>query len=121
MKPYALIASANTTESHRCQRILLNLGYQVQVVTTGARAQVQLAFTTPDLILLDMDLPDVPGEVVLRQINAQRRLDTTTLILFSLSTEFSPETHRKAPAYTVAHPVNTQQLSALAANPSSAT
>ncbi|MCB2178458.1 response regulator [bacterium] len=120
MKPYALIATGNTTEANRCQRILLNLGYQVQVVTTGARAQVQLAFSTPDLILLDMDLPDMPGEVVLRQINAQRRMDTTALILFSSSVEFIPEVHRKAPAHNLAHPVNLQQLSTFAASLSSA-
>jgi len=115
MKPYALIATGNTTEAKRTQQTLLNLGFQVEVVTTGSRAQVQLAFTTPDLIILDMNLPDMPGEVVLRQINAQRRLESTALILLSTGVEFPSKTKRPASATKIAHPVNPEALSALVA------
>jgi DNA-binding response OmpR family regulator len=116
MKPFALIATGNITEAKRTQQALLDLGFQVEVVTTGARAQVQLAFSTPDLIILDMNLPDMPGEVVLRQINAQRRLDTTALILLSTGVEFPSQPRRLAAATTIAHPVNPDALAALAAN-----
>jgi len=116
MKPYALVATGNTTEAKRTRQALLHLGFQVEVVTTGARAQVQLAFTTPDLIILDMDLPDMPGEVVLRQINAQRRLDTTALILLSTGMDFPNDMQRRAAATTIAHPVNPEALAALAAD-----
>lgn len=116
MKPYALVATGNTAEAKRTQQALLNLGFQVEVVTTGARAQVQLAFSTPNLIILDMNLPDMPGEVVLRQINAQRRLDTTALILLSTGVEFPSQPRRLASATTIAHPVNPRALAALAAD-----
>ncbi len=116
MKPYALIASGNTTETKRTRQTLLSLGFQVEVVTTGSRAQVQLAFSTPDLIILDMNLPDMPGEVVLRQINAQRRLNSTALILLTTGVEFPSQPRRLAFTTTIAQPVNPKALSALAAN-----
>lgn len=116
MKPYALIATGKPAEAKRCQQTLLKLGYQVQVVSTGARAQVQLAFTTPDLIVLDMDLPDMPGEVVLRQINAQRRMDATALILLADWPVSIDEEDRKAPSHTVTYPINAEKLAAFAAD-----
>lgn len=116
MKAFALVVTGKGDKARLYKQALQSAGFVVEVVSTGARAQVQLAFTTPDLIILDMDLPDMPGEVVLRQINAQRRLDTTALILLSTGMEFPNDTQRRAAATTIAHPVNPEALAALAAD-----
>ena len=43
-------------------------GYRTLVASTGAQA-IQIAITAkPDLILLDLDLPDLTGEAVARKI-----------------------------------------------------
>jgi DNA-binding response OmpR family regulator len=81
MKPYGLIITGDTEKARCYKKTLGEVGFQVQSVTTGARAQVQLTFTTPDLIVLDLQLPDIPGEVVLRQIKACPRLKKTRLYL----------------------------------------
>lgn len=83
MKPFALIIIGNSEQARRYKKAIDGVGFQVQAVTTGARAQAQLTFITPDLIVLDLHLPDIPGEVVLRQIKACRRLADTHLILLS--------------------------------------
>jgi len=91
MKPFALIIIGNAEQARRYKKAIDGVGFQVQSVTTGARAQAQLTFTTPDLIVLDMHLPDIPGEVVLRQIKACRRLADTHLILLSAGHSLSEE------------------------------
>lgn len=91
MKPFALIIIGNAEQARRYKKAIDGVGFQVQSVTTGARAQAQLTFTTPDLIVLDMHLPDIPGEVVLRQIKACRRLADTHLILLSAGNSLSEE------------------------------
>lgn len=113
MKPYALIAAGDPRQARHYQQALRSAGFQVQTVTTAARAQIQLAFSTPDLIVLDMLLPDLPGEVVLRQIDAQRRFDSSTLILLSIEKTSTRKIERQAPAHAFNQPINSAKLVSL--------
>jgi CheY-like chemotaxis protein len=45
--------------------------WQLDIAATGAEALVQSAATPPDLILLDMNLPDMSGLDVLRTLRAR--------------------------------------------------
>lgn len=112
---YALVIVNLPQYTEDIERALNQAGYQVQVITTGSRAQIQLAFTTPDLIVLDLNLPDIPGEIILRQIKAQSRLRQSHLILLSEETQTGNEPHNPANV-TIVKPVNFQQLGELAAN-----
>ena len=94
MSAVALIVTGKQEQARILRQALTAAGFQPECVSTGARAQVQLAFSTPDLIVLDIDLPDMPGEVILRQINAHRRLDTSVLFLISSDGRFGIETGR---------------------------
>ena len=111
---YALVIANSIKNPGKLQRTLTQAGYQVQCVSTGSRAQIQLAFTNPDLIVLDLNLPDIPGEVILRQIKAQRRLDDTHLILLSEDAQSAKETKDLADLILM-KPVNTEQIGELAA------
>lgn len=112
---YALVIANHPINTEKIQRALSKAGYQVQVIKTGSRAQIQLAFTTPDLIVLDLNLPDIPGEIILRQIKAQSRLRQSQLVLLSEETQPRLETHDLA-NLTLIKPVNAQQLGELAAH-----
>ena len=57
---YALIVTGNREHARSYSQALARAGFNTQIVATGARAQVQLAFTRPDLVILDMNLPDMP-------------------------------------------------------------
>ena len=113
MKPFALIIIGNSEQARRYKKAIDGVGFQVQSVATGARAQAQLTFTTPDLIVLDMHLPDIPGEVVLRQINACRRLENTHLILISAGKNLS-EDGPPALSTILERPVRPAELASLA-------
>jgi DNA-binding response OmpR family regulator len=111
---YALVIASPVKYSGRLQRALTQAGYQVQCVSTGSRAQIQLAFTNPDLIVLDLDLPDIPGEVILRQIKAQPRLDHAHLILLSEDAQTARDTKDLADLILM-KPVSFEKLGDLAA------
>ena len=114
MKPYALVITGNLEKARHYQKALGDVGFQVLSVTTGARAQVQLAFTTPNLIVLDMRLPDIPGRVVLRQIHACQRLEKTHLILLSTSQNFLEDSSHPAPIRIIDRTVSPTDLASLA-------
>ncbi len=72
-----------------------------------------MAFSTPDLILLDANLPDMPGEVIVRQINAHQRLDTTVLFLIS-DDGFTDISQGRLQTYNFAQAVDPKVLASLA-------
>ena len=115
MKALALIVTGKADKARLYKQALQTAGFVVEVVSIGARAQVQLAFTTPDLILVDIDLPDMPGEVVLRQINAQRRLDASVLFVLSSDGSFNTRTSRLL-TYAFAQAVDPKVLASLASD-----
>jgi DNA-binding response OmpR family regulator len=115
MNAYALIVTGNHKQAKYYQQALQSAGFQAEYVSTGARAQVQLAFTTPDLILMDCNLPDMPGEVIVRQINAHRRLDTSVLFLVS-SDGFSDLCQGRLQTYNFAQAIDPRVLASLAAD-----
>ena len=115
MNAYALIVTGKADKARLYKQALQSTGFVVEVVSTGARAQVQLAFSTPDLILVDIDLPDMPGEVILRQINAHRRLDAAVLFILSSDGSFSTGTNRLL-TYAFAQAVDPKVLASLASD-----
>lgn len=57
----------------------------VTTVDTGARALARLAERTPDLVLLDLGLPDVPGLEVLRLMRAAKGWHAVKILVFTAS------------------------------------
>jgi two-component system cell cycle response regulator DivK len=56
------------------QHVLESQGYTVVKATTGQEALQQLKDSVPDLILMDVQLPDIDGMILVRIIRAK---DTT--------------------------------------------
>ena len=72
--------------------ILQHLGHATLEATTGADA-VRLALQQPpDLILMDVHLPDLDGTEALRRLRAHRALDATPVVAVSASV--MPEQHQ---------------------------
>lgn len=63
--------------------ILLNAGYEVHVSCTGADAFKRLPKVLPDVILLDMQMPDISGVIMLSFIRRMTRLKRTKVIIVS--------------------------------------
>jgi DNA-binding response OmpR family regulator len=56
-------------------------GYQPLVADTGAAALAWISATRPDLILIDLGLPDIPGESVIESLKADPRTREIPIIV----------------------------------------
>jgi DNA-binding response OmpR family regulator len=57
------------------------IGFQTEVIRAGDKALERLKELTPDLVLLDLHLPNVAGTDILKQIRADERLVKTRVII----------------------------------------
>ncbi len=71
VKQYTILA-VDDYEPHRyaLSRILQKAGFDVLTAATGAETLAQAAAAHPDLILLDIGLPDIDGLEVCKQLKA---------------------------------------------------
>lgn len=69
------------------QAILSSKGHRTTVAGSGAEALARMAEVPPDLVLLDLGLPDVPGLEVLRHLRAARAWDHVRILMLTASHE----------------------------------
>ena len=112
---HALLITDKEPLARLCREALELAGFQVQLETTGARAQVQLAFTHPDLVVLDFNLPDMPGEVILRQLRAYKHQPRPRLILLVEESVPAPAKPKVTPEGILSQPFAAPELTSLAA------
>ena len=59
--------------------LLRSRGYEVEIAGTGAEALRLVAERTPDLIVLDLGLPDLEGTEVCRRVRAESKVPIVVL------------------------------------------
>lgn len=88
---YALVVEDDPLVAELFRRALQDAGFQAEVMENGHKAQAQLVFTTPDLVVLDIHLPSLSGAVLLRQVRGQQRFWHTRIIVVSGDMEAAKE------------------------------
>ena len=66
-----LIIEDDTGFATSMKRLLINAGYEAEIADTGLSGLEQLAFASPDLVLVDINLPDMTGHEVIRTAREQ--------------------------------------------------
>ena len=112
--PYALVVEDDPLVAELFRRALQDAGYQADVLENGHRAQAQLAFTTPDLIVIDLLMPTMSGGVLLRQIRGQQRLWHTRVIVATGDGD-AAEPLRPVADEVLIKPIGYEQLRSVAA------
>jgi DNA-binding response OmpR family regulator len=79
--PLALIIEDNEGVAEVCRVALEQAEFEVEHVSNGPAALDYLGAFTPALILLDLHLPHVSGQQILKHIRSQERLAQTRIIL----------------------------------------
>ena len=66
-----LVVDDNDMVRSVAQQMLVALGYEAAVVDSGERALEEFSESNFDLILLDLDMPEMSGPELLRQLNEE--------------------------------------------------
>ena len=78
---FALIVEDNKDLAGIFATALQTAGFQTQIAEAGDIALTQLTSITPDIVVLDLNLPRVPGMEILHHIRANPRLQNTQVII----------------------------------------
>ncbi len=79
-EPYILAVDDNQDNLILIGCVLENLGYPYLCANSAQEALLLLEHYQPDLILLDIVLPDIDGLQLLRQIRGDQRIHQTTTV-----------------------------------------
>jgi two-component system cell cycle response regulator DivK len=72
-EPRILVVEDNEKNMKLVRDVLLAAGYRTLEATTGGQAVVLATEHSPDLVLMDIQLPDIDGVEVLRRLRADAR------------------------------------------------
>ncbi|MBN1454532.1 MAG: response regulator [Anaerolineales bacterium] len=88
-------------------------GYEVEVAKDGAVAQKRLAEIVPDLIILDLHIPHVSGDKLLKLIRSDKRLSKTRVFLATADANMASQLMDQA-ELVLLKPISLMQLRELA-------
>lgn len=87
--------------------------FEIEVVKDGQAALTRLAAVTPALVVLDLHLPYLSGEKILRQIRADKRL-AGTRVMVTTADAIMAENLREEADLVLLKPISPVQLRDLA-------
>lgn len=79
--PLALVIEDDPEQQNIFSQAIKMAGFSVETISDGAQAMQRLDEVIPSLIILDLHLPTVSGDEILRRIRAEERLATLPVIL----------------------------------------
>ncbi len=112
-KATALIIEDTSVLADLFAHAMQSAGFETEIVDDGEMALQRLQETIPDVILLDLNLPFVPGEEILAHIRADSRLMQTRVIVSTGYSDF-PDIVYKEADLILQKPISYTQLLRLA-------
>ncbi len=79
MANYVLIVEADPVEGRRLQEIVSQLGLTPRTLATGAEVLGDFGWGAPELVLLNLQLPDMSGLTVMRHLREQANMPIIAL------------------------------------------
>ena len=113
IKPLALIVEDNALLSNLFSRALHDIDYETMIISNGKKAMKWLMKREPDLLFLDLHLPEVSGEEIINTITDDRRFDGTYIVIITADARMGGALQKKAD-FLLNKPVDIFQLQRLA-------
>ena len=111
-KPFALIVEDDRDIAALFRHVLDIAGYQTEIVMHGGEAVQRLQSLVPDIVLLDLNLPGVPGSIILEDMRADERLKDVPVVVITAHSHIADNLPVE-PDLVLLKPVNLEQLSNL--------
>lgn len=89
LKPFALIVEDDHMLADIFSRALGNIDFETDVIRDGLSASNWLYENVPDLLVLDLHLPYLSGEMILNQVNADDRFIETKIMIVTADAEMA--------------------------------
>lgn len=112
--PSALIIEDDPSLATLFAETLKLAEFETEVVREGQGALTRLAETTPDVVVLDLHLPEVSGKDILKRIRADARLAKTRVMIVTADAGLA-DLLREEADLALLKPVSVKQLRDLAA------
>jgi DNA-binding response OmpR family regulator len=111
-KPSILIADDNQDLAKIMRVVLTDAGFEVHAVYSGKDTLDWLARNTPDVLILDLMMPDVSGFTILRQLRASESANPLPVIVLTarLDPEARAESQSAGANAFVTKPLNSKAL-----------
>ena len=109
LKNLALVIEDDADLSEIFSRALQDAGFEVESILDGKVAQERLNETIPNVVVLDMHLPNVDGATLLKQIRADERLSKTRIIIATADSA-QAEYYRNQATIVMIKPITFSQL-----------
>jgi diguanylate cyclase (GGDEF)-like protein len=111
-KPFAMIIEDDRDTVALFRHVLDFAGYKTEIALRGEKAIERLGVATPDIILLDLNLPGISGSEVLTYIQSQERLEDTRVVVVTGHSEMALGLSRETDLILL-KPVSADQLTNL--------
>ena len=113
MKPFALVIEDNMNMANAFKEAVTLAGFVVHVASDGLTALALLKNESYDFILLDLHLPGMKGDEILKVIRATSHLKTAKVVLATADDRMADELKDEADLVFL-KPVGFQQLTEIA-------
>ena len=81
--PLVLVANDQEWSARSLESLLVSEGYRVVRAYTGRQTLERMAQTSPDLVVLDVQMPDFDGFEICRRLRADPRFDATLPVMIT--------------------------------------
>src|SRR5512138_1384043 len=112
-KPIALVVEDNADQNLVFTMALNKAGFSTESIHNGTDAQQRLKEIVPQIVILDLHMPDIDGNVILAQIRNDKRLAKVNVVLATADAIFADALQSQA-ELVLLKPVSFSQLSELA-------
>ena len=111
-RPFALLIEDDRDVSALFRHVLDLAGYDSESILDGKEAMDRLATVTPDVVLLDLQLPNISGVEILKRMRADERMKTIPVVVVTAYAYYANSLPVK-PDLFLLKPVDIHDLSSL--------
>jgi CheY-like chemotaxis protein len=106
----ALLVEGDAGTQRLCREVLESSGFVVDAVDSGIAAVVAARAGLPDLILIDLQLRDVPGREAIRWFRSNPALRSTPIIVLTTTAEDHEDLAQTGPGATLRKPLSAAMI-----------
>lgn len=112
-RPIALIIEDNQDQNLVFTTAMNQAGFETESILEGSTARIRLNEIVPSVVVLDLHIPGVTGETLLRQIRGDKRLADVRVMLATADANLAKDLQSQADLVLL-KPISFSQLSQLA-------